>query len=76
MAAQAAAIAKGGAPSYTEKGKVVAVRVDEHTDYVPVSPPDSKGRTHGGEAFVHRKQVCRVETDENIYELGEGKIRP
>jgi hypothetical protein len=70
---QAAAIAKGGAPSDTERGKVVAVRIDEHTDYVPISPPDSKGRTHGGEAFVHRKQVYRVETDEKIYELEGGK---
>jgi hypothetical protein len=69
----AAAIAKGDAPSYAEKGKVVAVRVDEHTDYVPISPPDSKGRTRGGEAFVHRKQVYRVETDDGVYELEGGK---
>lgn len=72
-ALQPAAIAKGKLLSYVEKGKVVAVRVDEHTDYVPVSPTDSKGRTHGGEAFVHRKQVYRVETDDGIYELGGGK---
>lgn len=71
--AYSAAITKGSAPRYAEKGKVVAVRVDEHTEYVPISPPDSKGRTHGGEAFVHRKQIYRVETDENVYELEGGK---
>lgn len=69
------AIAKGKPQNYPEKGKVVAVRVDEHTDYVPISPPDSKGRTHGGEAFVHRKQVYRVETGDGIYELEGGKDR-
>ena len=67
------AIAKGKPPNDTEKGKVVAVRVDEHTDYVPISPTDSKGRTHGGEAFVHRNQVYRVETDGTNYELEGGK---
>lgn len=34
---------------YPEKGKVVAVQASETTDYVPVSPVDSKGRSHGGE---------------------------
>jgi len=71
---RAAALAKDAPPdSYPEKGTVVAVHVSETTDYVPVSPPDSKGRTHGGEAFVHRKQVYRVETDSEIYELEGGK---
>jgi hypothetical protein len=71
---QAAALAKDNpSTSYPERGKVVAVRVSESTDYVPISPPDSKGRTHGGEAFVHRKQVYRVETDDEIYELEGGK---
>jgi hypothetical protein len=74
-AVQTAAIAKGDGPSYAEKGKVVAVRVDERTDYVPISPPDSKGRTQGGEAFVHRRHVYRVETEENIYDL-EGNKDP
>ena len=69
---QAAANAKGR-PSYPEKGTVVAVRVDERTDFVPHLSSGSKGRTHGGEAFVHRKQVYRVETDDRIYELGGGK---
>ena len=70
---QAAAIAKGKPPSYPNKGRVVAVRVDEHTDYAPIFPTDSKGRTHGGEAFTHRKQVYRVETDDRIYEFAGGK---
>lgn len=59
--------------SYPEKGKVVAVSISEHTDYVPVSPADSKGRTSGGEAFVHRNWVYRVETDDGSYELEGGK---
>lgn len=59
--------------SYPEKGKVVAASVSEHTDYVPVTPPDSKGRTTGGQAFVHRNWVYRVETDDGIYELKGGK---
>ena len=59
--------------SYPEKGKVVAASMSEHTDYVPVTPPDSKGRTSGGEAFVHRNWVYRVETDDGIYELRGGK---
>jgi hypothetical protein len=67
------AITRSNPPSYPEKGTVVAVRVDEHTDYVPVLPPDSKGRTHGGEPFVHRRQVYCVETDDGIYELEGGK---
>ncbi len=70
---QPPAIARATSPNYPEKGKVVAVRVDEHTDYVPVSPPDSKGRTHGGQAFVYRKQVYRVETYNGVYELQGGK---
>ncbi len=70
---QAAAIAKGKPPSYPNKGKVVAVRVDEHTDYAPIFPTDSKGRTHGGQAFTHRQQVYRVETDDRIYEFAGGK---
>jgi hypothetical protein len=68
------ALAKSGpADSYPEKGTVVAVRVYETTEYVPITPPDSKGRTHGGEAFVHRNQVYRVETDDGFYELEGGK---
>jgi hypothetical protein len=73
FSAQVAAIAKGKPPNYPDKGKVVAVRVDEHTDYAPIFPTDSKGRTHGGEAFTHRKQVYRVETDDRIYEFAGGK---
>jgi hypothetical protein len=67
------AAAPGKQTSYPEKGKVVAVLTDEHTDYVPITPPDSKGRTSGGEAFVHRRQVYRVETDREVYELEGGK---
>jgi hypothetical protein len=71
---QAATLTRAKPPvNYPEKGKVIAVRVSETTEYVPISPPDSKGRTHGGEAFVHRKQVYRVETDDEIYELEGGK---
>jgi hypothetical protein len=60
-------------PSYPEKGKVVSATVSEHTDYVPVSPPDSKGRSSGGQAFVHRNWVYRVETDAEVYEFQGGK---
>jgi hypothetical protein len=67
------AAASGKATSYPEKGKVVAVRLDEKTDYVPITPPDSKGRTSGGEAFVHRRQIYRVETDSEVYEFEGGK---
>lgn len=70
---QAAAIDKGDLPSYLREGKVLSVRVDEHTDCVPISPPDSKGRTHGGQSFVSRKQVYRVDTGDEIYELEGGK---
>jgi len=59
--------------SYPEKGKVVAATVSEHTDYVPVSPPDSKGRSTGGQAFVHRNWVYRVETDAEFYEFFKGE---
>jgi hypothetical protein len=62
-------------PSYPEKGKVVSATVSEHTDYVPVSPPDSKGRSSGGQAFVHRNWVYRVETDVNVYEFKGGKTQ-
>lgn len=73
-AGHVAAFATDKAPkSYPEKGKVVAASVSEHTDYVPVTPADSKGRTSGGEAFVHRNWVYRVETDDGIYELRGGK---
>jgi hypothetical protein len=60
-------------PRYPEKGKVVEATVSEHTDYVPVSPPDSKGRSSGGQAFVHRNWVYRVETDGEVYEFKGGK---
>jgi len=59
--------------TYPEKGQVVAVRVDETIEYAPITPPDSKGRTHGGEAFVHRKQIYRVQTDKEVYELEGGR---
>ena len=52
---------------------MVAVSVVETTEYVPISPADSKGRTHGGEVFVHRKQVYRVQTGDGVYELEGGK---
>jgi len=55
------------------KGTVVALHVDETTEYAPITPPDSKGRTHGGEAFVHRKRIYRVETDNEVYELEGGR---
>lgn len=74
VAGQVAAFATDRDPkSYPEKGNVVAANVSEHTDYVPVTPPDSKGRTSGGEAFVHRNWVYRVETEDEIYELRGGK---
>jgi hypothetical protein len=74
VAGHMAAFATDKAPkSYPEKGKVVAASVSEHTDYVPVAPADSKGRTSGGQAFVHRNWVYRVETDDGIYELRGGK---
>jgi hypothetical protein len=59
--------------SYREKGTVIAVRVDETIEYAPTMPPDSKGRTHGGEAFVHRKQIYRVQTDDQVYDLEGGR---
>jgi len=61
--------------SFPEKGKVVAASMSAHTDYVPVSPADSKGRTSGGEAFVHQNWVYRVETDGGSYEFEGGKKR-
>ena len=67
------AAADKAAKSYLEKGKVVAATVVEHTDYVPITPPDSKGRTQGGQAFVHRNWVYRVETGDKVYELRGGK---
>jgi len=74
LAAEVTASATDKAPpSYPEKGKVVAATVSEHTDYVPVSPPDSKGRSSGGQAFVHRNWVYRVETDVEVYEFKGGK---
>ncbi len=74
VAGHVAAFATDKAPkSYPEKGKVVAASMSEHTDYVPATPADSKGRTSGGEAFVHRNWVYRVETDDGIYELRGGK---
>jgi hypothetical protein len=60
---------------YPEKGKVVAVRITEHTEYAPVSPADSKGRTQGGQAYVYRNWVYRVQTDDGFYELEGGKKR-
>jgi len=72
--ASAAVPASDKAPkSYPERGKVVAASISEHTDYVPISPPDSKGRTSGGQAFVHRNWVYRVETDDGFYEFKGGK---
>jgi hypothetical protein len=59
--------------TYPEKGKVIVVRVDETIEYAPIMPPDSKGRTHGGEAFVHRKQMYRVQTNNEVYELEGGR---
>jgi hypothetical protein len=59
--------------TYPEKGKVVAVHVDETIEYAPIMPTDSKGRTHGGEAFVHRKQIYRVQTGNDVYELEGGR---
>jgi hypothetical protein len=74
LAARITAPATAHAPnSYPEKGKVVAASISEHTDYVPVSPPDSKGRTSGGQAFIHRNWVYRVETDVEFYEFKGGK---
>jgi len=61
------------ANNYPEKGKVVAANLTEHTDYVPMTPPDSKGRTSGGQAFVHRSWTYRIETDDRIYEFAGGK---
>jgi hypothetical protein len=58
---------------YPEKGKVVAAGVSERTEYVPVSPPDSKGRSSGGEAFVSRNWLYRVETGDDVYEFEGGK---
>ena len=59
--------------AYPEKGKVVSVRVHETIEYAPITPPDSKGRTHGGEAFVHRNQIYRVQTPNEVYELEGGR---
>src|SRR5579863_5499686 len=74
LATQITSQATNRAPkSYPEKGKVVAAAMSEHTDYVPVSPVDSKGRTSGGEAFVRRNWVYRVETDGESYEIEGGK---
>lgn len=74
LAAQRTVSATDKAPKgYPEKGKVVAASMSEHTNYVPVSPADSKGRTSGGEAFVHRNWVYRVETDDGSYEFEGGK---
>ena len=56
-----------------EKGKVMAVHVDEIIEYAPIMHPDSKGRTHGGEAFVHRKQIYRLQTANEVYELEGGR---
>ena len=73
LALRVTALANDKPPnSYPQKGKVVAARVSEHTDYVPLST-DSRGTTHGGEAFVQRKWVYRVETDDGFYELAGGK---
>jgi hypothetical protein len=70
LAAQVNAPTADKAPkSYPEKGKVVAASVSEHTEYVPISPADSKRRSGGGEAFVHRNWVYRVETDDGFYDL-------
>lgn len=52
---------------------MVAAAVAEHTDYVPITPADSKGRAQGGQAFVHRNWVYRVETEDAVYELRGGK---
>jgi hypothetical protein len=74
VAVQVATLAADNTPkSYPEKGRVVAGNISEHTDYAPIMPTDSKGRTHGGEAFVHRNWVYRVETDDGVYELAGGK---
>ncbi len=59
--------------TYPEKGKVVAVSISAHTDYVPISPPDSKGRSGGGEAFVSKHWMYRVETGNRIYVFEGGK---
>jgi len=61
------------ANSHLEKGKVVAAALSERADYVPITPPDSKGRTQGGQALVHRNWVYRVETEDAVYELRGGK---
>lgn len=59
--------------TYPEKGRVIDATVSEHTEYVPVSPPDSKGRSGGGEALITKTWVYRVETDDGTYEFEGGK---
>jgi hypothetical protein len=62
-------------PTYPEKGTVTAVHVKETIDYAPIMPTDSKGRTHGGEAFVHRKHVYHIKTSDADFDL-EGAKNP
>lgn len=59
--------------TYPEKGKVVAVHVEQTIEYAPIMPTDSKGRTHGGEAFVHRKQIYLVKAGDEAYEIEGGR---
>jgi hypothetical protein len=70
-ALQATALAKDKpANSYPEKGHVVAVHVSETTDYRAFSPLTQRVEPTEDK---HRKQVYRVETDDGIYELEDGK---
>jgi hypothetical protein len=73
LAATAISSAADHSKTYPEKGKVVAANMTERTTYVPVSPPDSKGRSGGGEAFVGKTWVYRVETDDRSCEFEGGK---
>ena len=60
---------------YHQKGKVVAIHVEKHTDYAPIMPVDSKGRRGGGggEAFIHIHQLYEVQADDSIYRLRGGE---